>query len=257
MDIKISDVTTRRARSALALAAAAHLLVALVCAQTDRKQDVRQSSGPASAEKALGHYEISPASLPPPGASASKMNFPKMAPRPADAKFILPEGFRIATFAEGDFQEPRWLALAPNGDVFLSESRAGRVTILRDGDGDGKPEQRFAFASGLAQPFGMAFWRDYLYVANTSGVVRFKYAPGQTKAEGEPEKIVELPGQGYNQHWTRNIAFSPDGSKMYVSVGSKTNADVEPDPRRAAISEYNPDGSGHRIFAGGLRNPVG
>jgi glucose/arabinose dehydrogenase len=103
----------------------------------------------------------------------------------------------------------------------------------------------------------MAFWKDYLYVANTDSVVRFKYKAGQTKAEGEPEKIADLPGKGYRQHWTRNITFSPDGSKMYVSVGSESNVNVEPDPRRAAISEYNPDGTGHRIFAGGLRNPVG
>ena len=244
----------RAARSALALIAASHLLVAFAFAQAGQAPASGKSTNGA---KALEHHEISPASLPPPAASSSKVNFPKMAPRPAGAEFITPDGFRVSTFAEGDFKEPRWMALAPNNDVFLAESRAGRVTILRDGDGDGKSEERFAFATGLEQPFGMAFRPGYLYVANTNGVVRFKYRPGQTKAEGEPEKIVELPGKGYNQHWTRNIVFSPDGSKMYVSVGSETNVNVEPDPRRAAISEYNPDGSGHRIFAGGLRNPVG
>lgn len=248
---KINRVA-RAARGPIALTAAVHILAVLACAQA-----TQQPSGGAPGAKALEHHEISLSSLPPPKATPSKINPPKMAPRPSDAQFILPEGFQVATFAEGDLQEPRWMALAPNGDVFLAESRAGRVTILRDRDGDGRPEERFAFATGLEQPFGMAFWRDYLYVANTNGVVRFRYKPGQTKAEGEPEKIAELPGQGYNQHWTRNIVFSPDGSKMYVSVGSKTNVDVEPDPRRAAISEYNPDGSGHRIFAGGLRNPVG
>lgn len=205
----------------------------------------------------LKHHDIRLGQMPAPGATPSRINPPKVVPRPAGAEFTRPPGFAVAVFAEDNLEEPRWLALAPNGDVFVAESKANRVTILRDRNGDGKAEDRFLFASGLEQPFGMAFWRDYLYVANTNSVVRFKYKPGQVEAAGPPEKIVDLPGQGYNQHWTRNLIFSPDGSKMYVSVGSKTNVDVEPDPRRAAISEYNPDGTAHRIFASGLRNPVG
>ncbi|HET9530043.1 MAG TPA: sorbosone dehydrogenase family protein [Blastocatellia bacterium] len=220
-----------------------------------------ENSSPQNVSKAvsstLKKYNITPADLPPPGATKSALNMPRVAPRPEGAGFNHPSGFEVAVFAEGDFQEPRWMALAPNGDVFVADSRPGQILILRDANQDGKPEERFVFATGLTQPFGMAFWKDYLYVANTDSVVRFKYKAGQTKAEVAPEKVADLPGKGYRQHWTRNIIFSPDGSKMYVSVGSESNVNVEPDPRRAAISEYNPDGSGHRIFAGGLRNPVG
>ena len=103
----------------------------------------------------------------------------------------------------------------------------------------------------------MAFHKDWFYVANTDSIVRFRYKAGQTAAIGEPEKLVELTPGGYNQHWTRNILFSPDGTKMYVSIGSASNVRVETDPRRAAISVYDPDGKNHRIYAGGLRNPIG
>ncbi len=241
-------------RRALGFTIAFQLLAMLACAQS---QKPAPQNGAGSNNAALAHYEIKPENLPPSNATPSALKLPKVVPMPQGAVMTLPPGFEITTYVEGGLEEPRWLALAPNGDVFLAESKAGRITILRDANNDGKPEERIAFATGLTQPFGMAFWRDYFYVANTDSVVRFKYKPGQTKAEGPPEKVADLPGKGYRQHWTRNIIFSPDGSKMYVSVGSETNVDVEPDPRRAAISEYNPDGSNHRIYASGLRNPVG
>ena len=103
----------------------------------------------------------------------------------------------------------------------------------------------------------MAINNGYFYVGNTDGVVRYKYNVGDTKISAAPEKIADLPAQGYNNHWTRNLLFSPDGKKLYVSVGSGTNVDVESDQRRAAISEYNPDGTDHRIYASGIRNPIG
>jgi glucose/arabinose dehydrogenase len=137
-----------------------------------------------------------------------------VAPKTVNAVLTLPPGFHISTFAEGALESPRWMALASNGDVFVTESQAGRVTVLRDTDNDGRADQRFDFASGLNRPFGLAFWRSYLYVANTNSVVRFKYKPGQEKMIEEPEKVVALPGNGYNQHWTRNVVFSPDGSKQ-------------------------------------------
>lgn len=248
------NVSTLVARRMTALVMALHLLVVFTCAQA-RKPAEQNGKNPS--QSAATHYDIKPDSLPPPNATKSAVNPPKLVPMPQGATLAAPTGFEVAVYAEGNLDEPRWLALAPNGDVFVAESRAGRITILRDANKDGTPEERLVFATGLTQPFGMAFWRDYFYVANTDSVVRFKYKPGQAKAEGEPEKVADLPGKGYRQHWTRNIIFSPDGSKMYVSVGSETNVNVEPDPRRAAISEYNPDGSNHRIFAGGLRNPVG
>jgi glucose/arabinose dehydrogenase len=238
------------------LLAASLLALVLMALAVPSEKDLAQTESKA-APSSLEKYTITAADLPPPGATQSALNMPRVVPRPEGAAFNHPGGFEVAVFAEGDFQEPRWMALAPNGDLFLADSRPGRIIILRDANQDGKPEERFDFATGLTQPFGMAFWKDYLYVANTDSVVRFKYKSGQTKAEGEPEKIAELPGKGYRQHWTRNIVFSPDGSKLYVSVGSETNVNVESDPRRAAISEYNPDGTAHRIFASGLRNPVG
>lgn len=200
---------------------------------------------------------IDPKSLPPPFQTPSARRSSRIVPQPAGAKLYVPKGFKVNLFAEGGFREPRWLALAPNGDVFLADSRANSVIVLRDANKDGIAEQRFIFSDKLSQPFGMAFHRDWFYVANTNSIVRFRYRPGQTRADGEPEKLVELTPGGYNQHWTRNILFSPDGSKMYVSIGSATNVSVESDPRRAAISVYDPDGKNHRIYAYGLRNPIG
>ena len=203
------------------------------------------------------HYEITPATLPPPNLGPDAENPPRIVPQPADASLHLPPGFEISTFAEGNFRNARWMALAPNGDVFVTDADAGKVIVLRDSDGDGKAETRFTFANDLTLPFGIAFWHDYVYVGLTNAVVRFAYKPGQTAAEGPPEKIADLPGRGYRQHWTRNVVFDPAGKKLYVTVGSESNVDAETDPLRATISEYNPDGSGKRIFASGLRNAIG
>ena len=200
---------------------------------------------------------VEAASMPKPFETKSAMRSSKEVPQPSDAKLFLPKGFRVNVFAEGNFREPRWMTLAPNGDVFLSDSRANSIIVLRDKNKDGVAEERFVFSDKLSQPFGMAFHKDWFYVANTDSIVRFKYQSGQTAAIGEPEKLVQLTPGGYNQHWTRNIIFSPDGSKMFVSIGSATNVSVEADPRRAAISVYDPDGRNHRIYAGGLRNPIG
>src|SRR5262245_59661976 len=201
----------------------------------------------------------------------------RVVPMPDEHQLTVPAGFRVNIFAD-KLQFPRFMALAPNGDVLVAEPARGNavITVLRDADRDGIAEARFTFASGLNRPFGLALWKDYLYVGNNDSVVRFAYKVGQTSANGAPDKIVDLPPsdaaldqdtatrlkidisqtRGYN-HWTRNVIFSPDGQKMYVTVGSSTNATPESDERRAAISEYRPDGGGHRVFASGLRNPVG
>ena len=204
----------------------------------------------------LGHYEVKPSDLPPPSATRDAENPPRVIPRPPGAELVLPSGFAAAVFAEGGFLQPRWLAQASNGDVFVADSKAGNIVILRDTNNDGTADQRFTFASVLNQPFGMAFWRNYLYVGNTDAVVRFRYRPGQIKAEADAEKVADLPGWGYREHWTRNLVFNPLGSKLYVTVGSKSNVEVEPEPR-ASILEFEPDGAGRRVFASGLRNPVG
>ncbi len=202
-------------------------------------------------------YQIKPQDLPKLFASESARRGSRITEQPKNAILSLPKGFKINVFAEGSFQNPRWMTLAPNGDVFVADSRANSIIILRDTNKDGAAEERFTFAENLSQPFGMAFNGDWFYVANTDSVVRFKYKSGQTKAEAAPEKLINLTEGGYNQHWTRNIIFSPDGKKLYVSIGSSGNVDVEKDERRAAISEFNPDGSGYRLFASGLRNPIG
>lgn len=235
------------------------VLALLACAHGANKRN-NGAAGTATVQKdanTLGHHLITVDSLPAPFATKSALNPSKIVERPAGAELTVPRGFHISTFAEGEFKVPRWVVLAPNGDVFLSDSGAGQVIVLRDSKGTGQATERFVFADGLTQPFGMAFWKDYLYVADTNAVLRFKYTPGQTKASGSPEKLVDLPGFGYNQHWTRNIIFNPSGTKMYVTVGSATNVSAETDPMRAAISEYNPDGSGHKLYATGTRNPVG
>ncbi|MBA2335502.1 MAG: sorbosone dehydrogenase family protein [Blastocatellia bacterium] len=202
-------------------------------------------------------HRIDPATLPKPFATESARRNSKQISPPANAALSVPKGFKVNVFAEGGFTYPRWMALAPNGDVYVADSRANSVIVLRDKNKDGVAEERFIFAEKLSQPFGMAFHKDWFYVANTDSVVRFKYKPGQTKAEGQAEKIIELTEGGYNQHWTRNIIFSPDGTKLFVSIGSASNVSVETDPRRAAISVYDPDGRNHRIYASGLRNPIG
>ena len=194
-------------------------------------------------------------------------------------------GFAVSLFA-GGLDNPRWLYVLPSGDVLVAESRteklggevppavldglkragvlgtsANRITLLRDADGDGRAEVRHMFAANLNLPFGMWLGGNHLYVANTDGVVRFRYQRGDQKVSGVAEEILDLPAGGYNNHWTRNIVGNADGSKIYVSVGSQTNVDEEKldakEPRRAAILEANADGSGMRVFATGLRNPNG
>jgi len=174
-----------------------------------------------------------------------------------------PAGFTVAKFAAG-LKNPRNTYIGPNGDVFVAESdtkgSADRITIFRDKDKDGNYETRAIFAEDLNQPYGMLILKDYFYVANTDGLYRYAYKTGDMKLKGEGQKIVELPAGGYNNHWTRNLLANADGSKIYISVGSASNNaeyGLEEEIRRANILEVNPDGSGERIFASGLRNPVG
>jgi glucose/arabinose dehydrogenase len=214
-----------------------------------------QSSMKSPSPSELRHYDIKLSDLPAPEVLTGPRNQSRVIPKPEDAKLAVPAGFQISVFAEGDFEQPRGMALASNGDVFVTESRANRISLLRDSNGDGRVDERFVFATGLTRPFGLAFWKDYLYVGNTNALLRFKYKSGQTKAEREPEKLADFPSVG--NHWTRNVIFNSAGSKVYVAVGSASNVNAGEDPIRAAISEFNPDGTGHRIYASGTRNPVG
>ncbi|MCH7826325.1 MAG: hypothetical protein IH849_16130, partial [Acidobacteria bacterium] len=201
--------------------------------------------------------------LPPPMHTPWYRRAPRVVERPEGHEPMLPAGFTINVFADG-LTNPRWMALAPNGDVFLAASRPGEIIVLRDADGDGVAEFRDTFSTDMDRPFGLAFREGHLYVGDNGAVVRFPYRDGQTKATGEPETIVELPPsnravdrdtaarlgielrqtRGYN-HWTRNLIFSPDGTKLYVTVGSATNSTPGADERRAAVNEYAPDGGSH------------
>lgn len=201
--------------------------------------------------------------LPPPYATESKTNNSKVIGWPKDKTPKAPEGFTVTKFADG-FENPRWTYIAPNQDIFIVESGTrtskNQITVLRDKDKDGKFETREVFISGLNKPFGMLVLKDFFYIANTDGLYRYPYKNNPLKLETKGEKILELPAGGYNNHWTRNLLASPDGSKIYVSVGSGSNNaehGVDKEVRRAGILEINPDGTGEKIYASGLRNPVG
>jgi glucose/arabinose dehydrogenase len=200
--------------------------------------------------------------LPRPHATPSVDNPPTVVPRRKNALPEVPPGFSVNLFATGlnGTNCPRLMTVAPNGDLFVAESGTSRILVLRDRHGKGKADLVKVFASrgqGLYLPFGMAFSGNWLYVADTDRIIRYAYQPGQLTAKSAPELIVDgLPGGGYHQHWTRDILVDPVRNKLYLTVGSQTN-DSEEAPIRAAIDEYNLDGTGYRRYAYGLRNPVG
>lgn len=267
---------TRSARSRVMCASCLGAVLALAVPATSRdagqQGTATQPQSPFSdyrTERPGARHKITVADLPPPFATKSVDNGPKLIPRPAGAMPQAPPGYAVTLYAEG-LENPRLIRTAPNGDVFVVESRPGRVKVLRGAGAAGKAEVVEVFASGLKRPFGVAFYPlganpKYVYVGNTDSVVRFPYQSGDLKARGPHEVIVpDLPGGGELRgggHWTRDIAFSRDGRKMYVSVGSQSNADdADNNPTekdRATILEFNPDGTGRRIYVSGIRNAVG
>lgn len=209
------------------------------------------------------------ADLPPPRATVSVDNGANMVPRPDGAMPHVPAGFRVTLFA-GGLSNPRKIVTAPNGDLFIAESGANRIKILRAKPGADAPETTAIFADGLSQPFGIAFYPSgpnpkYVYIANTDSVVRFPYQNGDLKATAAPEMVIaDIPGGGRLRgggHWTRDLAFSQGDKTLFVSVGSHSNHD-DPDTHpeefhRADILEYTPAGKFIRVYASGIRNPVG
>jgi glucose/arabinose dehydrogenase len=206
----------------------------------------------------------------------------------ADATPTPASGLIVTAFARG-LDHPRWLYVLPNGDVLVAETNApkrpddnkglkgwffmtfqkkagggvpsaDRITLLRDADGDGVAETRSVLLSRLTSPFGMVLVGDVLYVANTDALVREPYARGDTRIAATPTRVTALPAGTINHHWTKNVIASPDGRRLYVSVGSNSNAGengIDEETERAAIFEVDPSTGAHRVFASGLRNPVG
>jgi glucose/arabinose dehydrogenase len=219
------------------------------------------SAGPSGTGRAADvapgtRFEVRPGDLPPPSETRSAQNRPRALARPTAGLPRVPAGFAVNLFAAG-LSSARNLITAPNGDLFLAESRAGRITLLRDDDGDGVADLILLFAGGLQEPYGLAVRPDALYVADLRGAWRFDYEAGDTSARGEPELITPAGAFGpAGGHRTRNLVFSHDGARFYVAIGSAGNIAEDPLPR-ASIQVFEADGSGQRSFATGLRNPVG
>ena len=214
-------------------------------------------------------HKVSLEHLPPPFATKSAGNGPHIIRHPDGATLRVPEGFVVEPYAEG-FKNPRKLVTAPNGDIFVVESGPGTIRVLRGGEGQGRPETNEVFADdGMKKPFGAAFYPpgpdpQFLYIANTDSVVRFPYHNGDLKAAGPAESLgVTLSSGGLltgGGHWTRDLAFSHDGQRMFVSIGSKSNVDEGNNPeenQRARIFEFKPDGTDQTVYASGIRNAVG
>ena len=227
--------------------------------------------------------------LPPPaGRLIPTVNIAPARGWPTGGRPTAAEGTTVASFAD-NLDHPRWLYVLPNGDVLVAETNApakpedyrglkgwitkmvmkkagaggksaNRITLLRDTDGDGIADARFAFLEGLNSPFGMALLGNDFYVANTDAVLRFTYREGWTRIICPAVKVLSLPAGPINRHWTRNIIAGEDGSKLYVTVGSNSNVaenGIEKEQGRAAIWELDLGTGRHRIFAFGLRNPNG
>jgi glucose/arabinose dehydrogenase len=222
--------------------------------------------------------------LPAPDTNAAKTKFSKVIGWPNGKTPIAPEGFTVTKFASG-LKSPRNIYVAPNGDILVVLSNSERstkdkvvgaitgksksevagesantVVLLRDTNKDGVPEFKSNFLTGLDQPYGVLIIGNAVYVANTDGLLKYPYKKGDTKITAPGKQILSLPAGGYNNHWTRNLIANADNSKIFISVGSGSNAGengMENEVRRANILEVNPDGTGERIYASGLRNPVG
>lgn len=254
---------------------AAFALLAISCKQKKVDQSKADSVNTAVKQKV---------NLPAPFATKSVSNYSKVIGWPKGKTPLAPEGFSVSLFADS-LNNPRNIYIAPNGDILVSEANteakgfkklgaeikgvaasqnlgtsANRITIFRDTNGDGIPDLKSIFLSNLNQPFGMLILGNAFYVANTDGLWKYDYKTGQTKITTPGKMILSLPTGGYNNHWTRNLRANSAGTKIYVSVGSGTNiADhgMENEARRADVLEINPDGSGERVYASGLRNPAG
>jgi glucose/arabinose dehydrogenase len=243
------------------LSAGAMLMVASApaIAQPDNRQATYDDWNDAAPGRS--HF-IRVTDLPAPYATEATANPPRIVARPNAALPKVPQGFAVSAFAT-DLGGARQMVVAPDGDIFLAQSTAGRVAILHAAAGADHASGVSTFVDGLERPFGIAFYPPgpaprFIYIAGETSVVRYPYHVGDRVAAGTPETIVpSLPEGG---HWTRNILFSPDGEKLYIAVGSGSNdaeGGIDDEVHRANILDCNPDGSDLRVFASGIRNPVG
>ena len=258
-------------QASASLSLAALILVAASAAKAVPAQPVLtgQSAFTDAAHESPGvRRHLTVADLPAPAPDQSVDNGPTVVPRPADAWPIAPKGFKVELYAIG-LDNPRLIRFAPNGDLFLAESATGKIKVFRGVDAQGKPQQTSVFATGLHQPFGIAFYPSganpqWIYIGDTDGIVRFPYRNGDTTASGPMQQLADLPSGGHLRgggHWTRDLAFSLDGTKLFASVGSHSNvddSDTHPEEyHRADVLEFTPQGKFVKIYAWGLRNCVG
>ncbi len=198
-------------------------------------------------------YVVSPAQLAKPGETPVAANPSRIRPLPQPVPLQVPKGFKASLFAD-NLENARWLASSPRGDIVLAQPNLGRVVQLEDKDGDGRAETISLVAANLNRPHGLAFHNDFIYIADLDHVWKL---PWPFKAGERPQPITAKGALGDGGgHWTRNLAISPDGKQLYVSIGSRGNIGEEAPPR-ATVMTFNIDGSSGRVLASGLRNPVG
>ncbi|GAA3770760.1 PQQ-dependent sugar dehydrogenase [Terriglobus aquaticus] len=265
-----------RLSALLILPLAATLVPALASAQQTQVKTGQSAFEDALEQKPGNRIHITTADLPVPHEEESVDNGPTISPRNGAVPQV-PAGYKVELYSEGDWQQPRLARTAPNGDIFVADSKAGKIYVLRGVGPDGKAQQKEVFASvesfdssqGKTLPFGINFYPavnpKWVYVANTINVVKFPYKAGDLHASGPAEIVVkELPGFAQLRgggHWTRDVVFSKDGTRMFVSVGSRSNVDdTDNNPgefHRADVLEYKPDGTFVKVYASGIRNCVG
>lgn len=277
---------TRTARRIMSSAAAAGTLIATAGAAAQpaggETRKGKAAFGDWKEDRPGLRRLITPADLPP--ISTPTNAEAEVAPMPDGAKPDVPAGFSVEMIASG-LEQPRVIRAAPNGDLFLAESKANRIRVIRMAAGGNTPAHNDVFLDNLSKPYGIAFYPpgpapEWIYIANDDSVVRLPYSNGDLKASGSPEKIISRIQ--WDHHWTRDIAFSPDGKQLFLAVGSGSNValDMFPEPRvpgkleewkktkplgsawdteehRANILVFNPDGTNQRVFAAGIRNPSG
>jgi glucose/arabinose dehydrogenase len=243
----------------------------------------------ADVQNADGEYGPAPVLPAPQKSLLPTVNIAKAKPWSAGAMPRAAAGLRVSALAQ-NLEHPRWLYVLPNGDILVAESdapakpddakgisgeihkrvmkkagsgekpSANRITLLRDAAGDGRDVERHTFLQGLNSPIGMALIGDQFYVADTDAVVKFTYKTGQTELQSPSQQVIALPAGTINHHWTKSLIASPDGNKLYVGVGSNSNAGengIDAERERNAVWEIDPSSGNHRVYANGLRNPVG